>query len=203
MWQWTNMTIKAFHFSLAWLVGWLVKGQRGENPGWMQICSQNVYRPQSLCCLWTFSISCPLSVRSEYNNPSAAQLKHNRPEPVASYIMQGLVSHYHHHHHQLSHYGDHLCCWSGDLLPVMVFIHGESYNWGSGNLFDGRVLIIIIIVDDHHHLHLWWWSSSSMPINQHCFGDEYLITVLHMGHPGLGVNDISEYYYCRPINQHF
>ena len=26
----------------------------------------------------------------------------------------------------------------------MVFIHGESYNWGSGNLYDGRVLIITI-----------------------------------------------------------
>ena len=22
----------------------------------------------------------------------------------------------------------------------MVFIHGESFSWGSGNLFDGRVL---------------------------------------------------------------
>ena len=22
----------------------------------------------------------------------------------------------------------------------MVFVHGESYSWGSGNLFDGRVL---------------------------------------------------------------
>jgi neuroligin len=25
-------------------------------------------------------------------------------------------------------------------LPVMVFVHGESYDWGSGNLYDGRVL---------------------------------------------------------------
>ena len=25
-------------------------------------------------------------------------------------------------------------------FPVMVFIHGESFSWGSGNLFDGRVL---------------------------------------------------------------
>ena len=91
-----------------WLVGWLVKGQRGENPGWMQICSQNVYRPQSLCCLWTFSISCPLSVRSGDNNPSAVESKHNHPEPVASFIVQGVVSHYcHPHHHHLSHHGDH------------------------------------------------------------------------------------------------
>ena len=26
------------------------------------------------------------------------------------------------------------------LLPVMLFVHGESYSWGSGNLYDGRVL---------------------------------------------------------------
>ena len=25
-------------------------------------------------------------------------------------------------------------------LPVMLFVHGESYEWGSGNLYDGRVL---------------------------------------------------------------
>ena len=27
-----------------------------------------------------------------------------------------------------------------DLLPVMVFIHGESYEWNSGNPYDGSVL---------------------------------------------------------------
>ena len=27
-----------------------------------------------------------------------------------------------------------------DLLPVMVYVHGESFKWGSGNLWDGRVL---------------------------------------------------------------
>ena len=25
-------------------------------------------------------------------------------------------------------------------VPVMVFVHGESYDWGSGSLYDGRVL---------------------------------------------------------------
>ena len=25
-------------------------------------------------------------------------------------------------------------------LPVMVFIHGDSYMWGTGNIFDGRIL---------------------------------------------------------------
>ena len=27
-----------------------------------------------------------------------------------------------------------------NLRPVIVFIHGESYSWGSGNLHDGRAL---------------------------------------------------------------
>ena len=27
-----------------------------------------------------------------------------------------------------------------ELLPVMVFIHGESYEWNSGNPYDGSVL---------------------------------------------------------------
>ena len=37
-------------------------------------------------------------------------------------------------------------CFSGlnndkkSLNPVIVFIHGDSYVWGSGNLYDGAVL---------------------------------------------------------------
>lgn len=36
--------------------------------------------------------------------------------------------------------------------PVMVFIHGESFSWGSGNLYDGRVLatygrVIVITIN--------------------------------------------------------
>ena len=27
-----------------------------------------------------------------------------------------------------------------DLLPVILFIHGESYDMGTGNAYDGRVL---------------------------------------------------------------
>ena len=26
------------------------------------------------------------------------------------------------------------------LLPVVVYVHGESFAWGSGNLWDARVL---------------------------------------------------------------
>ena len=28
-------------------------------------------------------------------------------------------------------------------MPVIVFIHGESYEWGSGNLYDGSVLATV------------------------------------------------------------
>jgi hypothetical protein len=41
---------------------------------------------------------------------------------------------------------------SRNKYPVMVFIHGESFSWGSGNLFDGRVLatygkVIVITIN--------------------------------------------------------
>ena len=29
---------------------------------------------------------------------------------------------------------------SSSGYPVLVFVHGESYSWGSANLYDGRVL---------------------------------------------------------------
>ena len=33
---------------------------------------------------------------------------------------------------------------SGDIksspLPVVLFIHGDSFSWGSGNLYDGDIL---------------------------------------------------------------
>ena len=32
------------------------------------------------------------------------------------------------------------CIVDGGLYPVMVYIHGDNYTWGSGNLYDGRVL---------------------------------------------------------------
>ena len=38
------------------------------------------------------------------------------------------------------------------LYPVMVYIHGDSFSWGSGNLYDGRVLatygkVIVITIN--------------------------------------------------------
>ena len=29
---------------------------------------------------------------------------------------------------------------SSELLPVLVFIHGESFDWGSSHLYDGSIL---------------------------------------------------------------
>jgi len=26
------------------------------------------------------------------------------------------------------------------LRPIMIYVHGESFSWGSGNLWDARVL---------------------------------------------------------------
>ena len=27
-----------------------------------------------------------------------------------------------------------------DPLPVLVYVHGESYSWGTGNAYDGTIL---------------------------------------------------------------
>ena len=44
----------------------------------------------------------------------------------------------------LSSYTDTLECILGDLKnsprPVVLFIHGDSFDWGSGNLYDGAVM---------------------------------------------------------------
>ena len=29
---------------------------------------------------------------------------------------------------------------SGVLLPVMIYVHGESFQWGAGNVWDARIL---------------------------------------------------------------
>ena len=42
-----------------------------------------------------------------------------------------------------------------DLLPVMVYVHGESFQWGSGNIWDGRVLAAygkVIVVTFNYRL---------------------------------------------------
>jgi len=30
-----------------------------------------------------------------------------------------------------------------DPKPVIIFIHGDSYEWGSGNLYDGSILAAV------------------------------------------------------------
>lgn len=44
---------------------------------------------------------------------------------------------------------------NSSLLPVMMFIHGESYEYGSGNSVDGRVLAafgLMIVVTINYRL---------------------------------------------------
>ncbi|XP_015782174.1 neuroligin-4, X-linked-like [Tetranychus urticae] len=47
---------------------------------------------------------------------------------------------------------------SDKKLPVMVFIHGESYNWGSGNTYEGTILAAygnIVVVTLNYRLGLF------------------------------------------------
>ena len=55
-------------------------------------------------------------------------------------------------------------------FPVMVFIHGESFSWGSGNLFDGRVLATygkVIVITLNYRLGVFGktfiWPIYSLP----------------------------------------
>ena len=48
------------------------------------------------------------------------------------------------------------------LRPVMVFIHGESYSWGSGNLHDGRALATygrLIVITINYRLGIFGKSN--------------------------------------------
>ncbi|GIY95632.1 COesterase domain-containing protein [Caerostris extrusa] len=43
-------------------------------------------------------------------------------------------------------------------LPVMVYIHGESYDWNSGNPYDGSVLASfggVVVVTINYRLGVW------------------------------------------------
>ncbi|XP_074603797.1 neuroligin-4, X-linked-like isoform X2 [Brevipalpus obovatus] len=54
-------------------------------------------------------------------------------------------------------------------LPVMVYIHGDSYNWGSGNAFDGTILSSvgnIVVVTLNYRLGIFgFWPVSTPPGN--------------------------------------
>ena len=112
----------------------------------MQICSQNIFRGGRLrlCCLWTPLNFLP-TIQSGVKT-TIPGLNWNSPILYSSYSLTS------------SPWAWSWFWWSGDLLPVMVFIHGESYNWGSGNLFDGRVLI----VTNRHNLVTSSISSASL-----------------------------------------
>ena len=63
---------------------------------------------------------------------------------------------------------------SQDLLPVMVYVHGESFQWGSGNIWDGRVLAAygkVIVVTFNYRLGILGKSkiyTSKMQTFLHC-----------------------------------
>ena len=49
------------------------------------------------------------------------------------------------------------------LKPVMVYVHGESFQWGSGNLWDGRVLASygdVLVVTFNYRLGILGKSNS-------------------------------------------
>ncbi|KAK4018713.1 hypothetical protein OUZ56_000758 [Daphnia magna] len=53
--------------------------------------------------------------------------------------------------------------------PVIVFIHGESYSWGSGNPYDGSVLAAVgkvVVVTLNYRLGVLAFPASS--IKQKC-----------------------------------
>ena len=52
----------------------------------------------------------------------------------------------------------------------MVFVHGESYSWGSGNLFDGRVLASygnLIVVTFNYRLGVLGFLNTNTAPHQH------------------------------------
>ena len=52
----------------------------------------------------------------------------------------------------------------------MVFVHGESYSWGTGNLFDGRVLASygnVIVVTINYRLGILGFLNTNTAPHQH------------------------------------
>ena len=56
------------------------------------------------------------------------------------------------------------------LLPVMLFVHGESYSWGSGNLYDGRVLSSygnVVVITINYRLGVLGFLNTNTAPHQH------------------------------------
>ena len=52
----------------------------------------------------------------------------------------------------------------------MVFVHGESYSWGAGNLFDGRVLASygnLIVITFNYRLGVLGFLNTNTAPHQH------------------------------------
>ena len=55
-------------------------------------------------------------------------------------------------------------------LPVMLFVHGESYSWGAGNLYDGRVLASygeVVVVTVNYRLGVLGFLNTNTAPHQH------------------------------------
>ena len=55
-------------------------------------------------------------------------------------------------------------------LPVMLFVHGESYSWGAGNLYDGRVLASyghVLVVTVNYRLGVLGFLNTNTAPHQH------------------------------------
>lgn len=60
----------------------------------------------------------------------------------------------------------------GRRYPVIVFVHGESYEWSSGNPYDGSVLASyggVVVVTINYRLGILGksWQMSSVPVRWH------------------------------------
>lgn len=68
-----------------------------------------------------------------------------------------------------------------DRLPVIVFIHGESFDWGSSHLYDGSVLASyanVVVVTLNFRLGVLGNHSFSLIRNYICQGHSDLVYVV-------------------------
>lgn len=72
-----------------------------------------------------------------------------------------------------------------EKYPVIVFIHGESYEWNSGNPYDGSVLAAygnIVFVSINFRLGI--------------LGKLYIYTFAHP------LSALIQFYFATPLNDH-
>ena len=110
------------------LLGSSLKGQRRENPGWMQISSQNIFRDgcKTFVAFGQFLAHHP--VRSELNNPRVEQLSPNSTDLYFWYlfvnikIQTGIVIKYHVHFIHWLRRNDHMINLAHIIILTMIRI---------------------------------------------------------------------------------